>query len=106
MPLIKAVLRMSRRSFLPRILAWAGPENGANAASATSTVSWRDPPSVQPTQFSSVRAASLRTDEGRSADLADTMYRASLRVTSLAASDCVGFCGTRGDKLSPPDAKR
>ena len=35
------------------------PENGASAAIATSTVSWREPPTAQPTQLRSVRARFL-----------------------------------------------
>src|SRR4029078_9380768 len=60
-------------------------ENGPSAAIAISNASWRDPPTAQPTQFSSVRAASLRTGAGRSAGRAATRYRARVRVTSLGA---------------------
>src|SRR6516225_10402288 len=109
MPLISAVCRTSRRSFLPRRLACAGPENCARADTAMPTVSCREPPSVQPTQFSSVRAASFRTGCGRSAAFAVTMWCASVRVTGDVGSDPSvrdGVCGARGDKLIPPDARR
>src|SRR5262249_40024663 len=79
----------SRRSFRPRIVACAWPENGVSAANAMSTVSCREPPRAHPIQFSSVRLPSLRAPELRSYGFADTMYRARARVTSAASSaDC------------------
>ena len=51
-----------------------------------STVSWRDPPTAQPAQFSSVRQASARTGAGRSSGFALTTYAASVRVTSIGPS--------------------
>ncbi len=64
MPFISAACRMSKRSERPSTDACAGPENGPSAAIALSSVSWRDPPSAQAGQFSSVRCASLRTAAG------------------------------------------
>ena len=48
---------MSSRSRRPSTVACGGPANGASAASARSTVSSRQPPSAQPSQFSSARFA-------------------------------------------------
>ena len=45
-----------------------GPENGASAASARFTVSWRDAPTAQPTQFSNARLASCMTAGGMSVE--------------------------------------
>ena len=61
MPFISAACSTSSRSRRPSTEACGGPEKGASAPIAASSVSWRDPPTAQPIQLSSVRCASFRT---------------------------------------------
>src|ERR1700674_1538940 len=61
---MKAAFLYVKRLFAPKMPACAGPEKGASAATALSTVSWWDPPTATPTQLSSVRTPSLRTTGG------------------------------------------
>ena len=79
--------------------------NGLSAETAMSTASFRDPPIAHPTQFSSVRAASLRTGAGRSSSFADTTYFAKIRVTSLggATGGAMPFAGSGGGAASAID---
>ena len=65
-PFISAASMMSSRSPRPSTVASRGPENSASAASARSTVSWREAPTAQPTQLRNDRAASCRTFCGTS----------------------------------------
>ena len=67
MPFISDACSTSIRWRRPRIEACGGPENGASAPIAASSVSCRDPPTAQPIQLSSVRCASFRTGAGMSA---------------------------------------
>src|SRR5258708_5384030 len=86
MPLSKAACNTSTRSGRPHSVACGGPKNGASAAMALATVSWRAPPIAQPTQLSSVRAPSCLTAAGRSSKRDATMNRASLWVRSWEAT--------------------
>ena len=71
-PFISDACSTSSFSLRPSTVACPGPANGASAEIAMSTVSCREPPIAQPTQFSSVRCASLRTGAGRSSYFAAT----------------------------------
>src|ERR1700730_5103267 len=82
MPFNKAACKASARSPRPKSVAWPGPKNGDSAAMALVMVWWREPPIAQPTQLSSVRAASCRTASGISSKRDEMMNFASLRVTS------------------------
>src|SRR5688572_6407485 len=82
-PFIRAASITSSLSPRPSTVASRGPENSLSAASARSTVSWREAPTAQPTQFRNERAASCRTFCGTSAYLWLTMNLASVLVTSI-----------------------
>src|SRR4030042_799012 len=84
MPLSIAALAMSTRSERPRIVACALGASSRTAASAASTVAWRDAPIAQPTQFSNVRCASRSTPASQPRDGCVATKAASMRVTGGA----------------------
>ena len=84
MPFSIAALPMSTRSPRPRIVACAAGASSRTAASAASTVAWRDAPIAQPTQFSSVRSASRSTPASHPCDGCAATNSARMRVTGGA----------------------
>ena len=65
-------------------MACGGPENGASAAIAASSVSWRDPPTAQTDPVQERAARLFAYCGGSSSCRVAITYRAMLRVTSRA----------------------